>query len=46
MTLASLLLINTMGFDGAVWAYVTVMVVLLALLIVQYVRIRLNPPSF
>ncbi len=46
VTLASLLLINTMGFDGAVWAYVTVMVVLLALLIVQYVRIRLNPPSF
>jgi hypothetical protein len=35
-----------MGFDGAVWAYFSVMVVLLALLVIQYVRARLHPKEY
>jgi O-antigen/teichoic acid export membrane protein len=46
VTLASFALINIMGFDGAVWAYFSVMVVLLALLVIQYVRARLHPKEY
>lgn len=46
VTVASLLLVRSMGFDGAVWAYFLVMAVLLALMVVQYVRVRLHPKEF
>lgn len=46
VTAASLLLVNMMGFDGAVWAYLLVMVILLALMLVQYVRVRMHPREF
>ena len=46
VTVASLVLVNVMGFDGAVWAYFIVMVVLLALLVVQYVRIRMGSKAY
>jgi O-antigen/teichoic acid export membrane protein len=39
-------LVPTIGFNGAVWAYFLVMVVLLALMVVQYVRVRLHPKEF
>lgn len=40
VSVASFALIQLIGFDGAVWAYVSVMVVLLVLLAVQYLRIH------
>ena len=46
VTILSIVLVRTMGFYGAVWAYLVVMIVLLALMIFQYVRVRLNPKEF
>lgn len=43
--LASFGLVALMGFDGAVWAYFTVMAVLLLLLLVQYLRLRISSKS-
>lgn len=46
VTVLSIVLVRTMGFYGAVWAYLVVMVVLLGLMVFQYVRVRLNPKEF
>lgn len=42
VAIASVVLVRMMGFDGAVWAYLVVMVVLFALLAIQYTLVRLN----
>ena len=38
----SLALVPTLGFDGAVWAYVVSMATLFVLLVVQYVLLRMR----
>ena len=43
---ASYLLVLTVGFQGAVWAYFLVMVVLLVLMVIQYVRARMHPVAY
>lgn len=44
--LASYVLVLTIGFQGAVWAYFLVMAVLLVLMVIQYVRARMHPVSY
>lgn len=46
VTVLSVALVNTIGFNGAVWAYLVVMIVLLGLMVFQYVRVRLHPREF
>ena len=41
VVLSSLVLVRLVGFDGAVYSYLTVMVVLFALLMVQYAMMRI-----
>ena len=42
VTIASMVLVRVIGFMGAVYAYLAVMVVLFALLVLQYVLIRMR----
>ena len=42
VTIASMVLVRTIGFMGAIYAYLAVMVVLFVLLVLQYVMIRVN----
>ena len=42
VTIASMVLVRTVGFMGAIYAYLAVMVVLFVLLVLQYVMIRVS----
>ncbi len=42
VTLASIVLVITIGFDGAVWAYFLAMAALFGLMVFQYVRVRMS----